>query len=215
MQLFHPVANVLSKATVFGFIAALVFVFWLLGILYRSSYVTEVDVARQQPVQFSHQHHVGGLGIDCRYCHASVETSDFAGIPPTQTCMNCHSHVWTDSPMLEPVRESWRTGLPLAWTRVHDLPDFAYFNHAVHVAKGVGCVTCHGEVDRMPLMWKNATLFMEWCLSCHRNPEPHVRPREAVFLMDWTPPAKPAELRKRLVREYDVKRRTDCTTCHR
>jgi len=206
MQLFHPVTNVLSRATVFGFVAAVVFAFWLVGVIYRSDYVTEVNVARPQPVQFSHQHHVGALGIDCRYCHASVEVSAFAGLPNTRTCMNCHSQIWADSPMLAPVRESWRTGRPLAWTRVHDLADFAYFDHSIHVAKGVACVTCHGQVERMPLMWKTATLFMEWCLSCHRNPGPSLSRPEDVFL---------PEPRPRTGAAADVSAPTNCTACHR
>ena len=137
---------------------------------------------------FSHEHHVRGLGIDCRYCHTSVEKSSFAGIPPTETCMTCHSQIWTDSPMLEPVRTSLRTNTPIRWNRVHDLPDYVYFNHGIHVQKGVGCVSCHGRVDQMPLTWKAEPMTMEWCLSCHRNPEKHLRPREEVFNMDWVPP---------------------------
>jgi hypothetical protein len=162
---------------------------------------------------------VRGLGLDCRYCHTSVETSSFAGIPPTETCMTCHSQIWSESPMLEPVRESYRTNRPLAWNRVHDLPDFAYFNHGIHVAKGVGCVSCHGRVDLMPLMWKEQPLTMEWCLGCHRAPERHVRPREYVFNMEWQPPSAQLALGKELVHEYGIEtetgRLTNCSTCHR
>jgi hypothetical protein len=177
-------------------------------------------------VQFSHQHHVGGIGIDCRYCHTSVETSASAGIPPTKTCMNCHSQIWLSSPYLEPVRESWKTNKPLQWNRVHDLPDFAYFNHSIHVAKGVGCSTCHGRVDRMPLMWQNASLQMEWCLECHRNPENYVRPKEKVFDMEWRQKNSSKEELdegRRLVSHYRIQVNaknnitvlTSCSTCHR
>lgn len=212
-QLFHPVTNVLAKATVFGFVLALVFFAWVAGLAWRSAYATGVEVAREQPVPFSHAHHVSGLGIDCRYCHAGVETSSVAGIPPTQTCMNCHAEVWAEAPMLAPVRESWRSGRPLAWNRVHDLADFAYFDHSIHVAKGVGCSSCHGDVDDMPLVWKSSSLYMEWCLSCHREPGRHLRPREAVFLPDWR--SDDPGLGARLAREYRVESKTDCTTCHR
>jgi NAD-dependent SIR2 family protein deacetylase len=172
---------------------------------------------RPQPVPFSHKHHVSGLGIDCRYCHTAVEQSAFAGIPSTSTCMNCHSQIWTNSPMLEPVRESYRTGQPLRWTRVHNLAEFAYFNHSIHVNKGVGCATCHGPVDQMPLIAQQESLLMEWCLDCHRNPEQYLRPREEVFNMSWTAPANQSELGLELVRKYNVRTEqlTDCSVCHR
>ncbi|MBI4565815.1 MAG: cytochrome c3 family protein [Planctomycetes bacterium] len=211
-QLFHPAANVVAKAGIFGAVFFLALGAWLWGRVYRSAYVTGAGVARPQPVPFSHKHHVAGVGIDCRYCHTSVEEGPFAGIPAVKTCMHCHSQIWADSPVLEPVRESFRSGLPIAWTRVHDLPDFAYFDHSIHVAKGIGCVTCHGRVDEMPLTWKTHTLFMEWCLECHRHPENYVRPREAVFDPAWeTPPGMGA----RLVKEYDIKSKTNCSFCHR
>ena len=155
------------------------------------------------------------MGVDCRYCHTSVETSATAGIPPTKTCMNCHSQIWNQSPTLEPVRASFRTGHSIEWTRVHDLPDFAYFNHSAHVNKGVGCTTCHGPVDRMPLMWQYASLQMEWCLDCHRNPEKYVRPKEEVFSVAWQPPADQIEQGRALVKAYDIQTRTSCSTCHR
>jgi hypothetical protein len=183
--------------------------------LSRSPYVTRADTFREQPVQFSHAHHVGGIGLDCRYCHTSVEKAASAGIPPTKTCMNCHSQIWADSPFLEPVRESFRTDQPIRWVRVHDLPDFTYFNHSVHVAKGVGCSTCHGRVDRMPLMLQTVSLQMEWCLDCHREPEKYVRPREAIYQMDYVPPANQIELGRRLMEEYDIRPLTSCSTCHR
>jgi hypothetical protein len=170
---------------------------------------------RNQPVPFSHQHHVGGLGIDCRYCHTTVEKSSFANIPPTHTCMNCHSEMWAVAPVLKTVRQSYRTGKSIDWIRVHDLPDFVYFNHAIHVHKGIGCETCHGRVDRMPLTWQANSLTMNWCLNCHRHPEDFVRPREHVFDMDYTPPRDQKELGAKLVREYRIQRLTSCSTCHR
>ena len=169
----------------------------------------------EQPIQFSHERHVASNGIDCRYCHTSVETSAFAGIPPTKTCMNCHSQIFSNSPFLEPVRASFRTGESIQWTRVHDLPDFVYFNHSIHVNKGVGCSTCHGRVDRMPLMYQVASLQMQWCLDCHRNPERYVRPREAVYRMDYEPPADQLALGRKLVAEYQIQKLTSCSTCHR
>ena len=214
-QIFHPSTNTISRVSIFGVLFLLAGLLWLMAALNRSSYATEEGVAREQPVQFSHEHHVSGLGIDCRYCHTSVETSAFAGIPPTETCMNCHAYIWAESPYLEPVRNSYRTDTPIAWTRVHDLPDHVYFNHSIHVNKGVGCVTCHGRVDQMPLVWKAASLHMDWCLTCHREPERFVRPREFVFSMDWEPQENQHTLGKRLVQEYNIARLTSCSVCHR
>ncbi len=187
----------------------------------RLPYVTDVNVAKQQPVPFSHKHHVTGVGIDCRYCHTSVEESSFANIPPVETCMTCHSQIWTESPLLEPIRESFRSGKPIEWVRIHDLPGFVYFNHSIHLYKGVGCQTCHGQVEQMPLMWKVNTLNMEWCLECHRAPEKFVRPREEVFNMNWKPvdakghPISQQVLGASLVQAYNIKTSTDCSTCHR
>ena len=217
MQVFPPSTNTISRVSIFG---AVFFVLGLLVVVYlifRSPYVTQVHVVRDQPIPFSHEHHVSGLGIDCRYCHTSVETSTFAGIPATETCMSCHSQIWVDSPMLEPVRESMRTNVPIRWNRVHDLPDYAYFNHAIHVQKGVGCVSCHGRVDRMPLTWKEEPLTMQWCLACHRHPERHLRPRDQVFNMTWTPPADQLEQGRALVQagHIPVDRLSNCYVCHR
>ena len=217
-QVFRRSANVLSLLSIFGgvgLLAALSVVVW--G-YFRSDYVTEVGVPRVQPVPFSHKHHVGDDGIDCRYCHTSVEDSAFAGIPPTKTCMNCHTQLWADSPMLEPVRESFRTGKSLEWTRVHNLPDYVYFDHSIHVKKGIGCSTCHGRVDEMPLTWRVNTLYMDWCLTCHRSPEQFVRPREEVFNMEYQPPTDQVRLGKKLVKEYKIQSArvlTSCSTCHR
>jgi len=218
MQIFHRSTNTISRVSLFGAVFFLAFLGWLFGAINRSPYVTQEGVVREQPVQFSHQHHVAAIGIDCRYCHTTVETSAFAGIPPTKTCMNCHSQIWAASPVLEPVRESFRSDKSLEWTRVHDLPDFAYFNHSIHVAKGVGCETCHGRVDRMPLMWQSSSLQMEWCLECHREPERFVRPREEIYTMGWTPPKDQLELGRELVKQYGIRssaQLTSCSTCHR
>jgi NAD-dependent SIR2 family protein deacetylase len=182
----------------------------------RAGYSTRQGVTLRQPIPFSHDHHVGGLGIDCRYCHTSVEKSAFAGIPPTSTCINCHKLIWKDSPMLEPVRASFRTGEPIRWTRVHDLPDFTYFNHSIHISKGVGCVTCHGRVDTMPLMRQVSSLQMRWCLDCHRNPEQVLRPRSEIFNMKWNPENQEA-LGRDLAKEYQIRSvqgLTSCSTCH-
>ncbi len=217
-QIFHRSTNVIAKVSILGSVFFIATAVWVLAALNRSPYVTQVGVAREQPVPFSHKHHVKQLGIDCRYCHPSVEESRFAGIPSTETCMTCHSQIHATSPMLEPVRESWRTDRPIPWTRVYDLPDFVYFDHSIHVKKGVACVTCHGPVDDMPLVWKSSTLHMEWCLSCHRQPELYIRPREYVFRTDWVPREDQRELGRRLVREYGIDRPeklTDCSICHR
>jgi hypothetical protein len=214
-QIFHPSTNTISRLSIFGAVFVVAALLWLLDALTRSAYITQAGVARVQPVPFSHKHHVSGLGIDCRYCHTSVEESAFAGLPPTKTCMTCHAQIWATSPVLEPVRASFRSGQPLVWTRVNDLPDFVYFNHSIHVKKGVGCVTCHGRVDQMPLMWQAASLQMEWCLGCHRAPEHFVRPRQQVFSMDWEPSTYQDALGKQLVQEYHIASRTSCSVCHR
>jgi len=214
-QIFHPSTNTLSRLSIFGAMFVVAALAWLVNAVNRSSYVTLVGVARTQPVPFSHKHHVSGLGIDCRYCHSSVEESAFAGIPPTKTCMTCHTQIWADSPMLEPVRQSYRTDQPLLWTRVNDLPDFVYFNHSIHIKKGMGCVTCHGRVDQMPLLWQTASLQMEWCLECHRAPERFVRPRQLVFHMSGEAPQNPTALEQSLVQEYHIASLTSCSVCHR
>lgn len=216
-QIFHRSTNTLSRFTIYAAVFILIGLTWVLMAVDRAPYTTRQGVVLRQPVPFSHEHHVAGLGIDCRYCHTAVETSSFAGLPPTATCMNCHKMIWSDSPMLEPVRASLRSGRPIRWTRVHDLADFVYFDHSIHVAKGVGCASCHGPVDTMPLMRQAAPLQMEWCLECHRHPEKYLRPREEVFNMGWRP-ADQADLGRRLVREYairDARDLTSCSTCHR
>jgi Cytochrome c7 and related cytochrome c len=223
-QIFHRSTNTISKVSIFGavfIIAGLAAAAWMIN---ESPTFTRVNSPRPQPVPFSHKHHVGGLGIDCRYCHTTVETSSFAGLPPTETCMSCHSEIWTDSPMLEPVRASYRTDTSLEWIRINAVPDFVYFNHSIHVNKGIGCATCHGRVDQMPLTWRANTLYMRWCLECHNNPERYVRPRQAVFQMDYQPPdsghpvlgeTDQLALGRKLVAEYKIRKLTDCYTCHR
>jgi hypothetical protein len=218
-QVFHQSTNTIARVSIFGAIFLIGGLLWVLSEINRSTYVTQAFVAKDQPVQFSHRHHVGDDGIDCRYCHSTVEETASAGMPTTKTCMNCHSQLFANSQYLEPVRESWRSGTPLRWTRVHDLPDFAYFDHSIHVNKGVGCSTCHGRVDLMPLMWQVSSLQMEWCLECHRNPEKFVRPKDKIFEMEW-PAANfnQAVEGPKLVAEYKILKpdvMTSCSTCHR
>jgi hypothetical protein len=214
-QFFSASANTISRFALLGIVCGLggiaAFGYWIA----ESPYETRQDVPREQPVPFSHEHHVGGLGIDCRYCHTTVETSSFANIPATKICMNCHSQMWAVAPALEPVRQSYRTGKSVQWTRVHDLPDFVYFDHSVHVHEGIGCSTCHGQVDKMPLTWQASSLRMQWCLDCHRDPARFVRPRDRVFDMSYVPPRNQAALGKRLVAEYGIQSLTSCSTCHR
>ena len=214
-QIFHRSTNTISRVSIFGAIFFIAALGWLFDSVTRSPWVTQAHVAREQPIQFSHERHVAGNGIDCRYCHTSVEDSAFAGIPPTKTCMNCHSQIFANSPFLEPVRASFRSGKSIAWTRVHDLPDFAYFDHSIHIHKGVGCTTCHGQVDRMPLMMQEKSLQMEWCIDCHRNPEQYVRRREDVFRVDYVAPSNQLQLGRDLVEKYEIQKLTSCSTCHR
>ena len=241
-QIFHRSTNTLSRATIFGAVFVVVILGWVLYAVQGSPFITYAGVRKPQPVPFSHQHHVTGLGIDCRYCHTSVETSSFAGIPPTKTCMNCHSQIWTNAQLLEPVRASYRSGESLQWTRVNQLPDFVFFNHSIHVTKGVGCNTCHGPVDLMPLMYQQESLQMEWCLGCHRDPGKNLRPRDQVFNMRYQPPSSgnPVQMDRQtftdqdalgayLIKKYQVRVGrmktedgqvsvsdiTSCNTCHR
>jgi hypothetical protein len=217
-QLFPRPSNIYSRLSILALIGFAAMLGGVVGMLHLSGYNTRQNDFIEQPVQFSHAHHVGGMGIDCRYCHTSVEESSFANIPPTKTCMNCHSQIWAQAPILEPVRASFRDNTPLKWTRVHDLPDFVYFNHAIHVKQGVGCATCHGPVDKMPLVYQFAPLTMNWCLDCHRDPGRFIRPRDQVFNMAWERPADDPDLGARLVKEHDiasVQQLTSCSTCHR
>ncbi len=189
-QIFDRSSNALARASLVltGLIVIALGV--TLDQLQRSPWVTRQGQRPDQPVPFSHKHHVEGLGLQCQYCHVTVEKSSYAGIPPTKTCINCHAQIWTNAQLLEPVRNSWATGESIVWTKVHDLPDFVYFNHSIHVNKGIGCATCHGRVDQMPLMYAQNTLQMEWCLDCHRNPAKNLRPTAEIYNMAWEKPAE-------------------------
>lgn len=217
-QLFHSSANYIAKASLVGAVLLAAVAGFVYTIVARSSYLTGQYIERQQPVQFSHRHHTGDDGIDCRYCHTSVETSDTAGMPPTQTCMNCHSQIWNDSPYLEPVRASFRENKPIEWVRVHDMPEYVYFNHSIHVNKGVGCSTCHGDVADMASVFQANTLQMEWCVSCHKDPTPNLRPKSEIFNTKFDPASQSAEEQKKLHDDYKIRSRqliTSCSTCHR
>ena len=214
-QIFHRSANTLSKLSLAGLLIVVGSLIFTAILVARSNYVTRAHEYVEQPVQFSHRHHVKDDGIDCRYCHTSVETSPFAGIPPTKTCMNCHSQIWNQAPILEPIRASFREDKPVRWVRVHDLPDFVYFNHSIHIKKGMGCETCHGRIDDMPLTLQENTLQMEWCINCHRNPEKYVRPRAEVYTMGYKPPVPQSVMGPQLVKEYGIRGNTSCSTCHR
>jgi hypothetical protein len=227
-QVFPRSMNSVARIAVFG-VPLLLAGSGLGGtIVYRSGFITGERDVIDQPVPFSHKHHAGELGIDCRYCHTGVETSSFAGIPPTKTCMNCHQQMWAGSEMLGVVRESYRLNEPIPWERVHTLPRYVYFNHSIHIAKGVGCVSCHGQVDQMPLMFQDQPLLMEWCIKCHRDPEPSLRPKEEVFSMTWKPdqttnpatgkPYTQRELGRELKEKHHVRdplTLTSCSICHR
>jgi hypothetical protein len=214
-QVFHRSTNTIARLSIYGAAFIIALLGWAVYELSASPYVTEVNVAKDQPVPFSHKHHVGELGLDCRYCHTAVENSSAAGMPPTQTCMTCHSQIWVNSPMLEPVRASYRDDKSIEWIRVNAVPDFVYFNHSIHVNKGIGCVTCHGPVGDMPLTWRANTLQMGWCLDCHRAPEKYVRPREQVFNIHYQAPENQEEVGRKLLKEYKIQSLTNCSTCHR
>jgi hypothetical protein len=239
-QVFHRSANTLARASILATLMVVAGSIWMSLEMIRSPYTTYAGVAKAQPVPFSHKHHVAGLGIDCRYCHTSVESSAFAGIPPVKTCMNCHSQIWTNAPMLDTIREDYRTGKPLIWTRLNDLPDFVYFDHSIHISKGVGCNECHGQVEQMPLTYAAKPLTMEWCLSCHRDPQKVLRPhyvadkpgQDQVFNMEYQQPSESRpvvlpngmkftdqmELGQYLGKQNklrSVRDITSCNTCHR
>ena len=214
-QIFHRSTNTISRVSIYGAVILIAVLGYAVNVVNQTSYVTEVHNARPQPVPFSHKHHVGELGLDCRYCHSTVEVSSSAGMPPTQTCMACHSQVWTGAAILEPVRASYRDSTPISWTRVNALPDFVYFNHSIHVAKGVGCTTCHGPIAEMNITWRAQSLYMRWCLECHNAPEKFLRPRSEVFNAFYQTPSDQEALGNRLMNEYKVQKLTNCTTCHR
>jgi hypothetical protein len=188
-QVFDRSSNALARASLV--LSGLIVIALGVGLnsLQRSPWVTRQGQRPDQPVPFSHKHHVEGLGLQCQYCHTSVEKSSYAGIPPTKTCINCHAQIWTNAQLLEPVRHSWATGESINWIRVHDLPDYVYFNHEIHVNKGIGCASCHGRVDEMPLMYQENSLQMEWCLNCHRNPSVNLRPTAEIYNMAWSGPS--------------------------
>jgi hypothetical protein len=213
--LFPRWTNTVSRLTAGLVLATPVAGIAALMLYVRSPYGTNQAQPIEQPIEFDHRHHVGDEGIDCRYCHTTVETGPSAGIPSTAICMNCHSQIWNKSPLLETVRERYFTDKPIAWERVHNLPDFVYFNHSIHVNKGVGCVTCHGRVDTMAAITQAEPLTMSWCLDCHRNPAPNLRPLDQITSMTWTPSKDPAVEGKALAEQYHVHTRTSCTTCHR
>jgi hypothetical protein len=216
-QLFKPGGDTIARSILMA-IALAPFVFaaacYTIAV---SPHMTDQGITVTQPVPFSHQHHVGGLGIDCRYCHSGVEVSTIAPIPATETCMTCHSQIWTNAAMLEPIRQSFASRKPIHWLSVSKLPDYVYFDHSVHIAKGVGCTTCHGEIERMPLMRQTAPLTMQWCLDCHRDPAPNLRALDEVFATDWQAPEDQDERGKRLMETYriHVANLTDCSVCHR
>jgi hypothetical protein len=214
-QIFHRSTNTISRVSIYGAVILIAVLGYAVNVVNQTSYVTEVHNARPQPVPFSHKHHVGELGLDCRYCHSTVEVSSSAGMPPTQTCMACHSQIWTGADILEPVRASYRDSTPISWTRVNALPDFVYFNHSIHVAKGVGCTTCHGPIAEMNITWRAQSLYMRWCLECHNAPEKFLRPRSEVFNAFYQQPSDQEALGNRLMKEYKVQKLTNCTTCHR
>ena len=217
-RVFPRFTNTIARYSLLGALLGGAGTLWVVLVFARSSYGTGAGLARVQPVPFSHEHHVGVLGIDCRYCHTTVEHSSYAGMPPTKTCMNCHSQIWVGSDMLAPVRESYRTDRSLTWQRVYNLPGFVYFDHSIHVQKGVGCSSCHGRIDEMPFTYQAPSLLMEWCLDCHRQPQRHLRPRAEVFNMKWQPPANQLERGRELASEYrlhDTRYLTSCSVCHR
>jgi hypothetical protein len=205
----------LARFALGGTVLGATLLFGALELYVRSPWITQVGQPVDQPVAFSHKHHVADDGIDCRYCHTNVETGAFAGMPGTQTCMNCHSQVWAQSPALEPVRRSFASGQPIRWNRVNNLAEFVYFDHSIHVQKGFGCSTCHGPVDQMPLTYKAQTFQMSFCLDCHQNPAQYVRPEDQVFNMAWQPPANQDALGAQLVQAYHIQSKISCSTCHR
>ena len=216
-QLFRPGANAIAVVVIAAVMVAPPATAFAAYLIWLSPYATDQYLTREQVVPFSHAHHAGDLGIDCRMCHTQVERAAFAGIPSTHVCMTCHSQIWTDAAMLEPVRASWAHHVPLHWLRVNRVPDYVYFDHSIHIAKGIGCSTCHGPVQTMALTRQEQPLTMGWCLQCHRHPERYIRPRDRVFDMTWQPPADQIEQGRRLIARYLIHtdHLTDCSTCHR
>jgi Cytochrome c7 and related cytochrome c len=216
-QIFAPSADTVFRFALLALVGGVAMAILAVGGVVRSDYFHNVGVAPAQPVPFSHKHHSGELGIDCRYCHLGVEQTSNAGIPPTYTCMTCHSEIWTGARMLEPVRESLASNQPLRWGRVNALPDYVYFNHGIHIQKGVGCTECHGRIDEMQLTYPVKAFRMDFCLNCHRNPDPYLRPRSEIFNMAWSPPSDQAARGAELRSAYHIEtgRLSDCSICHR
>ncbi|WP_428484798.1 cytochrome c3 family protein [Rhodopila sp.] len=217
-QLFAPGADAILRLALLTGILGIITLLVIAGFVSESNYVTTVGVAPAQPVPFSHKHHSGELGIDCRYCHQQVEVQATAGIPPMYTCMTCHSQIWTGSEMLAPVRASLANNTALHWTRVNRLPDYVYFNHSIHIDKNIGCSTCHGAMDQMQLTTRAQAFTMAFCLNCHRNPENFIRTKEQIWNMEWTPPSNQATQGADLVKQYHIRgpaQLTDCSICHR
>ncbi|MGO9461738.1 MAG: cytochrome c3 family protein [Rhodomicrobium sp.] len=217
MQIFRPSANVIARSLL---VTGALLPFFLIGFTYavmRSSYQTNQLVVRQQPIPFSHKHHAGELGIACLYCHSGVEKSAFAGIPATHVCMTCHSQIWTNASMLAPVRASLANNIPIRWNRVHVLPEYVYFDHSIHIAKGVGCSTCHGKINEMPLTMQAAPLTMGWCIDCHSDPAPNLRPAAEIFNMGWEPPGDQEKQGHALLKAYGIRTSglKECSVCHR
>lgn len=217
-QLFAPGADAILRLFIFSTIGIIIAGLLTLAGVSRSNYATTVGVAPAQPVPFSHKHHSGELGIDCRYCHTQVETYATAGLPPTHTCMTCHSQIWTGAVMLAPVRQSFANDDPLHWKRVNRLPDYVYYNHSIHITKGIGCSTCHGPVNEMQLTYRANAFEMQFCLNCHRNPERYVRPQDKIWDMEWSPPPDQDKVGPELVAQHHIRSAgelTDCSICHR
>ncbi len=213
--LFRPRSNTIFRLVLFLLVAGGAGTISGFMVYARTPYGQRRGVQVLQPIQFDHRHHVVDDGIDCRYCHNTVDRGPSAGVPSTELCLGCHSQIWNKSPLLDQVRESWFTGRPIRWVRVHILPQFVYFDHSIHVAKGIGCESCHGRVDQMAAVQQVAPLTMGWCLECHRNPVPNLRPQSAITAMGWQPKGEPAALGRELRQKYEIHTRTSCTTCHR
>ncbi len=217
-QIFPRNANLLARLSIFAAVLLIVELLLITTVYFRSNYYRQINVAIQQPVPYSHQLHAGTLGIDCRYCHVSVDKSYFANIPATEICMTCHSQIRTGSAKLTVVRDSYATGQPVLWQKVNRVPSFVYFNHSIHINKGVGCAECHGKINEMPVVWQPQAFFMGFCLNCHRNPEKFLRPLDQVFNLNYVHPANQTELGLQLMKQYGVMPKTqlqNCWVCHR
>jgi hypothetical protein len=216
VAIFGPRANLFMNAALIGVVGLAVFLLLLIWVVPVMGYNTQERYRPNQPIPYSHRHHVSGLGLDCRYCHTTVEVSQNAGMPSTEICMTCHSQIWTNAAMLAPDRQSLAQNVPIRWTRVYTLPDYVYFDHSIHVAKGVGCTECHGPIGDMAITYKATTLYMSWCLGCHRNPAPRLRPRGQVFNPHWQR-TKDTPSGEQLMAQYHIhpETLTDCGVCHR